>query len=117
MKKILIIEDDADILELLEIILHGNGFAVIKVNREITVKEIIGLSPHLIIIDLLLPFISGNELCLELKANKQTLNIPVILCSAHNNLERIAAESKSDAFISKPFDVIDFENLVKKLVL
>jgi DNA-binding response OmpR family regulator len=117
LKKILIVEDDVDILDLLELILRQNGYAVIKINREIPVKEIIGIAPHLIVIDFLLPYRLGNEICLELKDNKHTKHIPVILYSAANNLKDIANKSRADAYIPKPFDINDFVNLVNKLVL
>jgi DNA-binding response OmpR family regulator len=117
LKKVLIVEDDIDILDLLEMILRDNGYAVIKINREISIKEIIGISPHMIIIDFLLPHRLGNELCLELKDNQYTSHIPIILYSAVNNLKGIADQSGADAYIEKPFDVNDIINMVNSLAL
>jgi DNA-binding response OmpR family regulator len=117
LKKIIIIEDDAGILDLVGIILQENGYAVIKINREITLKEIAGIGPQLIIIDFLIPNILGSDLCFAIKHSGHTRHIPVILFSVVNNLAEIAEKSCADAYLPKPFDLIDLTNLVDKLSL
>ncbi|HEX3384646.1 MAG TPA: hypothetical protein VHS53_05640 [Mucilaginibacter sp.] len=102
MKKVLIVEDDADTLDLMEIILRKAGYGVIKANREVTVKEIAGIKPHLVILDYLLPFGLRTEKCFEIKTNALTADIPAILYSASKRFEKYAAESTADAFIGLP---------------
>ena len=67
MARILIVEDDPDILDLIEAILRQEGYAVIRINRPVAVKEITGIKPDLVILDYLLPFGLGSDLCLEIK--------------------------------------------------
>jgi len=117
LKKILLIEDDIDTIDMVEIMLQGAGYAVIKINRLITIKEIAQINPELIIVDFLLPYCLGNELCAEIKHNAATTHIPVILYSASNLLDKIAKECHADAHISKPFDLDYFLNEVKRLVI
>jgi DNA-binding response OmpR family regulator len=115
LKKVLIVEDDIDTIEIVEAILNRAGYAVIKINREITIREIAGIKPNLVILDYLLPYALGNELCLEIKANPKTESIPVILYSASNLAEGISRKCKADGFISKPFDLDHLVSLVDRL--
>ena len=116
MKKIIIVEDDPDTLDLMEIILRDCNYIVIKVNREISVKEIYSIKPDLIIIDFLLPFGLGTELCLNIKSNHHTKEIPVLMYSANNDIEKLAKDNGADAYIAKPFDIDDMVHLVEKTI-
>jgi two-component system phosphate regulon response regulator PhoB len=116
LKKILIIGDDADILDLVEVILRDNGYAVIKANRKVSINEIISLKPDLTIIDVILPFGLGTDLCFELKNNDLTKHLAVIIFSASSNIEKLALNSCADGYIAKPFEVDDFIRLVGRMV-
>jgi CheY-like chemotaxis protein len=115
LKKILVVEDDTDTLDIVETILHNAGYAVIKVNREITIEEIQSIRPNLVIVDFLLPHKMGNEICYEIKERPETKDIPVILFSASNLLPKVAHQCKADAFISKPFDTDHFIDVVNRV--
>jgi DNA-binding response OmpR family regulator len=117
LKKILIAEDDADTMEIVETILNLSGYAVIKINREITLKEVAGINPDLAVLDYLLPHTLGSELCLQIKSHPETRHIPIILYSASNVSEKVRQESKADAYLHKPFDLEEFVKLVDKLAL
>ena len=108
-------EDDADTIDIVETILNAAGYAVIKINREITIKEIAGINPNLVILDYLMPHKLGNELCLSIKDDPKTGNIPVILYSASNLDERVVRECKADEFVSKPFDLDHLLSLVDRM--
>jgi DNA-binding response OmpR family regulator len=117
LKKILLIEDDVDTIDMVEIMLQGAGYAVIKINRLIVLGEIAEINPDLIILDFLLPYFLGNELCAEIKSAPATKHIPVILYSASNILRKVAEECNADAYIPKPFDLDHFLNEVNRLAL
>jgi DNA-binding response OmpR family regulator len=117
LKKILLIEDDIDTLELVELILRNEGYAVIKANRKVLVEEIIGLKPNLAILDFLLPYGLGTELCLQIKSNKVTQDLPVILYSANTNLKKLAADCHADACLEKPFDIDELVKMVATMAL
>jgi DNA-binding response OmpR family regulator len=108
MKKVLVIENDADTLDIIRFIFEDSEFEVIESTIRLSVEEIIAINPHIIVIDYLLDDCLGSKLCLEVKSNPLTKHIPVILYSASFNLEEIAKDSNADAFISKPFDITEF---------
>jgi DNA-binding response OmpR family regulator len=117
LKKIIIVEDDIATLELVEIIFQANSYAVIKANRQISIKEIAGIHPNLVLIDYLLPYKLGSELCWEIKNAEATKHIPVILYSASSNLQIFAKNSCADGYIEKPFDINDLVNMVDRIAL
>jgi DNA-binding response OmpR family regulator len=116
LKKILIIEDDVDTLDMLEMILRDSGYAIIKANRRVSVDEIISITPDLAILDVMLPYGPGNELCLAIKSNPRSKNIPVILYSASSNLKKLAKDSLADKYLEKPFDINNLLEMVKETI-
>jgi DNA-binding response OmpR family regulator len=111
-KKILIIEDDYDILDIMRYILEDEGYEVIGFNREESIAGIIRLAPQMILLDEHLPENPGHLLCARIKAHPTIQHIPVILISAVMYLENIAADCKADNYIKKPFDLLDLTNMV-----
>jgi len=116
MKKVLIIEYDEVLLDVVDYILIGCGLSVYSFKEIPTMGAIIKIHPHLIIIDHLLKDGLANKLCLELKGNEVTGNIPVLLVSTNTALKNIAGESCADIYLSKPFDLNDFEKAVGNLL-
>ncbi len=114
MKKVLVIENDIDTLEIVGILLENNNFEVIQSPQKRSVKEIAEINPDIVVIDYLLGDGYGNELCLEIKTNPSTKHIPVILFSASPNLEKVIETCLADAFIAKPFDLEDFLEMVNQ---
>jgi DNA-binding response OmpR family regulator len=112
-KRILVVDDNIDILELVEIILIRHGFEILKSPRgEDTLKNVETFSPQVILLDVFLGGINGTDICKELKANPRTQDIPIIMFSAHSNSKFIFQECRADDFIAKPFDI---NNLVQKI--
>jgi DNA-binding response OmpR family regulator len=116
MKKILVIEDDLDTMDIVDYLLKKGGYLVEMISDFITPEDIARINPDLMIIDCLLPFGLGNELCLEIKNHEATKHIPVILYSTSHNLKEIAGSCKADAFVAKPFDIDHILNEVNRLV-
>ncbi len=112
---ILFCDDDEGILDVVSIILSDKGYNVEalldsrKVYNQIRVSK-----PMLIILDLWMPNLSGEEITRELKKNKATQNIPVIILSASKDTPKIAKKIGADNFISKPFDISVLEEMVAK---
>ncbi|MBI3984539.1 MAG: response regulator transcription factor [Candidatus Levybacteria bacterium] len=114
MKKVIIIDDDENILEALKILLEHFGFKAETLIRdgERLAKAINKQIPDLIILDVLLSGEDGRVVCKTLKSTKKTKDIPVIMISAHPNAKQKALEMGADEFIAKPFDV---EHLLDKV--
>lgn len=115
-KRVLLLEDNKEILELIDDILTGEGYQVIALNRYESVADIIDFAPNLILLDIRLSNGYGHLLCRDLKADPETKQLPVILVSAASNLEKIAKDCGADDFLSKPFNLQELIDLVKKYI-
>lgn len=117
MKRILVVDDNEDILDVVKIILSANGFKVMVTPKgEETFDRTESFSPQLILLDVFLQGIDGREICKELKSNPQTQGIPVIMFSAHDKYDEIEKICKPDDFIAKPFDVAELVNKINAQV-
>ena len=113
MDKILIVDDNSDILWVVETVLKRYGFEVMALPRgEEVIPKAKTFCPQLILLDVFLSGIDGIEVCNKLKANPVTKDIPVIMFSAHTNFPDIKKFCQADDFIAKPFDV---NELVRKI--
>lgn len=102
--KILIIDDDDDILEALKILLTKSGYEVMVCkDGSLTSEKAIQFSPDLIILDVLLSGVDGLNICKILKSDKNLQKIPLIMFSAHPTAEAQARTCGADGFIAKPF--------------
>lgn len=105
-KKILVVDDEMYIVNILDFTLGSEGFRVISAaNGEEALRKSVDLSPDLIVLDVMMPKIDGFEVCRALKAKEETKNIPVILLTAK---DRDADREKgrevgADVYMTKPF--------------
>jgi CheY-like chemotaxis protein len=114
-KKILIVDDEPDILEFLSVILEDEGYAVAMTDKGAYLEKLPnGALPDLILLDMLLSGKDGREIVRQLKSQEQTRHIPVIMFSAHPSAEQTAREAGADDFIAKPFDIDDLLNRVAR---
>lgn len=111
MKKVLIIEDDGDTLELLGCVAEQAKVDVVLRSDVLPLEEIEQIAPDLILLDHRIGKQSGGELCLKIKQNPATAEIPVIMLSAINDLGRVATDSCADGSLAKPFDIEEIEGL------
>lgn len=113
MSRILVIDDDVDILSAIEILLSMKGFLVeVTPKGENTFSKIDSFKPNLILMDVLISGSDGRAICKQLKANEDTRNIPVIMFSAHPGAAATISDYGADDFIAKPFNV---NNLLQKI--
>jgi DNA-binding response OmpR family regulator len=113
---ILVYEDDDSILEVLQLILEDEGYNVIAENHCDNLDQITQVKPQLILIDLWIPELGGEEVCKQVKNNADLKHIPVMFISASNETETIANRVKADAFIHKPFDINEVKTKAKALL-
>lgn len=115
MKKILVGEDDQSILEVIKIILEGEGFEIFAASDQENLHKLVNNHiPDLILLDIWLSGQDGGQIAKKLKSTNHTKHIPIILISANNETPKIAEEAGVEDFILKPFDIDDLLNLVKK---
>mgnify|MGYP003574957094 CR=1 FL=1 len=117
-KKILIIEDDTEILSIFEMILEEEGYELLLRQSGLSVEEATIFNPDLILLDVRIEGYPklGTEICKEFKASKMLAKVPMLLISSENNLDLLAAGCHADGFLSKPFDVTRLVNKVKEFI-
>jgi two-component system response regulator VicR len=118
-KRILIIEDDPDILEILNIIFTEEGFEVILSPTGDESNRLAQINPNVILLDVRLKNSdqNGTDICIKIKSQKETCHVPVILLSAEDNLAIITKECGADAFVIKPFDIAYLAEKVQLLLI
>ena len=105
-KKVLAVDDQQDILDLIREILEPQGYKVITLAHVDDIfEEIKNLSPDIILLDFLLSGINGGEFCAQIKKNPLTMHIPVIFLSAHSRVLSSLGHYGYDDFVAKPFDI------------
>lgn len=108
MKKILVLDDDIDILTVVQLVLEANSFEVMTITRwQLIYTRIESFKPDLILLDVSLGTQDGRNICKQIKSGKDTRHISVILFSANLNVEKSVTECLADSFIAKPFDIND----------
>jgi len=104
--KILVVDDEVNITQILEFSIGAEGFEVISAqNGEEAIEKARREQPDLIILDIMMPKIDGYEACRILKANPLTKNIPVVLLTAKGRDidKRLGMEVGATDYIVKPF--------------
>lgn len=116
-KKIIIVDDDTEILESLGLLLDFEGFEVEAFERGSEIFKAVETTtpPDAILLDMWLMDEDGREICRKLKQKDKTKNIPVIMISASHGLEKTAIDSGASAFISKPFDIDEVVNTIQQI--
>lgn len=109
MPKILVIDDDKELLEIMKSLLLEKGYEVeTDYNWENAYKKIASFQPQLIILDVFLSGIDGLEICKKLKSDYETRHIPILIFSAYPRVaEKVIYEYGADDFIAKPFEIND----------
>ncbi|MDM1544673.1 response regulator [Ignatzschineria indica] len=120
MKKILIVEDEIPISEMIEHFLSSQGFEVIQAFDGNEAKEILAQNPKidLILLDWMMPQKSGIDLLKELKASRKNRHIPVIMLSARAELEDrvVGLDSGADDYLPKPFAMKELLSRINSLL-
>ena len=116
---ILIADDEPNQLELMSYNLKKAGFSIIKAeNGEDALIKVEDLRPDLVILDWMMPNMSGIEVCRTLRSKKETKRIPIIILSARSEEgdKSLGLDTGADDYISKPFSPIELVSRVKALL-
>jgi len=118
MPKILIVDDDVTITELMKALVKMDGHEPTTVNDSLKAVEVAqSVHPDLITLDLMMPGLTGFELCELLHNDPNFSNIPIVIVSARDDSEskQKAIDAGAMAYITKPFGVDDFIGKIKEL--
>ncbi|AMR33582.1 hypothetical protein A0256_20205 [Mucilaginibacter sp. PAMC 26640] len=113
---IMIIDDDAEILNVISLLLKDAGYLV-KVGHDVTdLFEVEKNPPDLLLIDNFLNGKTGHDICYQLKISPKTNTIPVLLLSGTTNLEQTAKSCMADGFIAKPFEADELISTIENVI-
>jgi two-component system alkaline phosphatase synthesis response regulator PhoP len=118
-KKILVVEDDNDLVELLSFNLKSCGFSVgTAADGAEALKKVRSLAPDLILLDIMLPELDGFAVCEILRRDPATARIPVIMLTAMSSeFARLnGLEAGADDYVTKPFSTKKLVERVKELL-
>jgi DNA-binding response OmpR family regulator len=114
MTKVLIIDDDPGIRDILKIILERAGYeAMLESGGECVLHDDYQL-PDIILLDRYLSGTDGLDICRHLKSSAYSANTPVVMISATPDLAPLAIAAGADDFIEKPFNICDLLKIVEK---
>ncbi len=119
MKKcILIFDDDSEILSVCKLILEHQNYQVeTRASCNKVIEDIIKVKPDLILMDLWIPELGGENAIRLIKNNITTQHIPVIIFSANGEIEEIFKKLNANGFLRKPFDINHFSQIIADNVL
>jgi two-component system phosphate regulon response regulator PhoB/two-component system alkaline phosphatase synthesis response regulator PhoP len=114
-KKILVIDRDPGVREVIAEILKEEGYVVTTLSTDEDVFEyILTFMPDAILLDVITPTDRGAELCEALKIAEHTKHIPLIVLSTHIKIPETIKDACADDVLSKPFDISELVNIVEK---
>jgi two-component system alkaline phosphatase synthesis response regulator PhoP len=114
-KKILVVDDEVDLVETIRFPLEMEGFNVlVSYNGEDALNQARKESPDLILLDLMLPKLDGYKVCRLLKFDERYKHIPILMLTAKTQEKDklLGKETGADEYITKPFDI---DELMKKV--
>ncbi len=113
-KRILIFDDDIDILSICSYILEEQGWEVrTSTNCNDIITKVNDFQPDVILMDNWIPDSGGIIATQTIKQDPQLKSIPVIYFSANNDIQSLASQAGADTYLSKPFDIEELENVIK----
>ena len=115
--KVLVVDDEWEIRNLLAEFLAGEGYDVIQASNgeealELAEKE----APQVILLDILMPGIDGIETCKRLKTKENTRFVPVIMATALWDRYMEAMDAGAEDFVTKPFNLTELSHRVKSIL-
>jgi two-component system alkaline phosphatase synthesis response regulator PhoP len=118
-KRVLVVDDEVYILQILEFSLEMEGFEVATAqNGEEAIAQALENPPDLVVLDIMMPRMDGYEACRRLKTDPRTQNTPVILLSAKGRSidQEIGFEAGAEEYITKPFSPRKLVERIKALL-
>lgn len=111
MKKVLIVDDEVDVVEVVTVLLEHEGYQIMKAYDGKEALEIVDKeTPDLIILDIMMPEIDGVEVCRRLRQREELKEVPIVMFSAKLSAidKKESFDAGADGFISKPFNARGF---------
>lgn len=117
-KKIIIFDDDEDILSICSYILEEQGWEVHTfTDCNDIIEKVSGISPDVILMDNWIPDAGGIIATQTLKKDEDLKDIPVVYFSANSDIQLLADHAGAETFLAKPFDLEELERVIKSVLV
>jgi len=116
MKKIFILDDNEELLEIMQRLLSQEYQVHCSMETDKIVEEIVDFSPDLLLLDHSIGEINSGDILARLKLSKAPFTAPVVLFSAHPLLSEMASLIGADGYIDKPSDISHIRNYIKGML-
>lgn len=116
-KKILVVDDQVDLVKTIQFALEMEGYEVlVSYNGEDALNQARRENPDLILLDIMLPKLDGYKVCRLLKFDEQFKHIPILMLTAKTQEKDkiLGVETGADEYITKPFDIDELIGKIKK---
>lgn len=116
--RVLIVDDNQDILDILEMIIEESGHLTKAINNgNDFFRSVTEFQPDLILLDIMLGKHDGRQLCAKLKSDDGMSHIPIVMISAsHSRVDLDKKKCRHDGFIPKPFDISEVSRIVNSFI-
>lgn len=104
-KRVLIVEDENDVADLIGGVLDLEGYEIRLAVGENALEEALSFHPDLVLLDLMMPVVDGFEVARRIRANGATRGLPIVVMTAMHDPAGRAAEIGTPHYLSKPFDI------------
>jgi DNA-binding response OmpR family regulator len=118
-KKILVVDDEVNFLKILKLNLEAKGYAVVTaLEGEEALKKLMGEKPDVVILDIMLPKLNGDEVCRRIRSDPVFSKTPVIMLTGKDtDVDRIVARViGADIYITKPVDFEQLSSAINKVL-
>lgn len=116
-RKVIIFDDDEDILSICNYILQEQGWEVHTYTDCNNIAEkVLDVMPNVILMDNWIPDAGGIVATQILKNNQELKNIPVVYFSANSDIQLLAQQAGAETYLAKPFDLDELERIINKVV-
>jgi len=118
-KKILIADDDVQLVDMLQIRFEADGYEVITAyDGQKALEKVLTQAPNLVILDLVLPKLPGEEVCREIRDDEKTADLPIIMLTGKTSeVDRVVGKViGANYYMVKPFDDDELLSRVKELL-
>jgi CheY-like chemotaxis protein len=115
-KRVLIVEDEAEVAEMVAELLGQEGFEPRRTSGEAALEDALRFHPDVVLLDLMMPGVDGMEVARRLQANVATRALPIILMTAMHDPAARAREAGAGHFLTKPFDISELIRAVQRAI-
>jgi DNA-binding response OmpR family regulator len=114
--RVLIVEDEQDVAELISDVLGMEGFETCPSYGEIALADALRFRPDIVLLDLMMPVVDGFEVARSLRAHDETRRLPIIVMTAMHSAASKAAEIGTPYVLPKPFDIEQLTLMVQDVL-